>query len=582
MNKEWNLSLVYKGIDDPKYLEDIEVLKNKLEEFSSSLTKTDGSKELEKILRLKEEVYVLFTRLGFYQSLRISTNTEDGELIAENAKLERLLAQYAGDFSSFDKLLGSVENLDELAKKSELIADYSFLIKEAKKNLSHLLPDGEEVIFSAMDQTGGMAWGSLQSYLTSTVKAEYREKILTLSEVRNLAFDKDPEVRLEAYEAEKKACEKIQDSVAFALNNIKNQVNFEAKKRGFSSPLKMTLEMSRMSEDTLNALMGAINDALPDIRKYFRKKAELLGHNGALPWQDLFAPVGSYSKIFSAEEAKDYLISAFDNFSPEISGLIREAFENEWIDFYPKSGKVGGAFCSGLQELKQSRILTNFDGSFSAVDTLAHELGHAFHNRQMENNRPLLCDYPMPIAETASTLNEVHLGKFALEKATTEEKLGLLDSNLREKTQTTVDIYSRYLFESAVFGKVEDKFLMADDLNSLMVKCQKLAYGDGLDESTLHKGMWIVKAHYYSSALSFYNFPYAFGSLFAQGLYKMFEEEKDAFFPKYKKMLSLTSQCTMEEAGYAMGADLTKKDFWKKSLESLQEMIDEFCTLSVK
>lgn len=582
MNKEWNLSLVYKGIDDPKYLEDIEVLKNKLEEFRSSLIKTDGSKELEKILKLKEEVYVLFTRLGFYQSLRISTNTEDGELIAENAKLERLFAQYAGDFSSFDKLLGSVENLDELAKKSELIADYSFLIKEAKKNLSHLLSDGEEVIFSAMDQTGGMAWGSLQSYLTSTVKAEYKEKTLTLSEVRNLAFDKDPEVRLEAYEAEKKACEKIQDSVAFALNNIKNQVNFEAKKRGFSSPLKMTLEMSRMSEDTLNALMGAINDALPDIRKYFRKKAELLGHKGALPWQDLFAPVGSYSKIFSAEEAKDYLISAFDNFSPEISGLIREAFENEWIDFYPKSGKVGGAFCSGLQELKQSRILTNFDGSFSAVDTLAHELGHAFHNRQMENNRPLLCDYPMPIAETASTLNEVHLGKFALEKATAEEKLGLLDSNLREKTQTTVDIYSRYLFESAVFGKVEDKFLMADDLNSLMVKCQKLAYGDGLDESTLHKGMWIVKAHYYSSALSFYNFPYAFGSLFAQGLYKMFEEEKDAFFPKYKKMLSLTSQCTMEEAGYAMGADLTKKDFWKKSLESLQEMIDEFCALSVK
>ena len=257
--------------------------------------------------------------------------------------------------------------------------------------------------------------------------------------------------------------------------------------------------------------------------------------------------------------------------------MMREAFEQEWIDFYPRKGKAGGAFCAGVSAIKQSRILTNYDGYFGSIGTLAHELGHAFHNKQIQDERTLNQDYPMPVAETASTFNEVHLGKHALKTAEGEERLNLLENDLKEQTQCIVDIYSRYLFETAVFEQGKTRFLMASDLKELMLDAQKKAYGDGLDASCMHPYMWVCKSHYYGDSLSFYNFPYAFGNLFALGLYSLFLKEGEAFVPKYKAMLNATPRCTIEEAGAMMGIDLTKKEFWCESLAQIAQNVEEFC-----
>jgi pepF/M3 family oligoendopeptidase len=352
------------------------------------------------------------------------------------------------------------------------------------------------------------------------------------------------------------------------------------EKKGFASPLAQALEQAQMSRQTLDAMMEAITDYLPVFRKYLRKKGQLLGYENGLPWYELFAPLGKADQTYSLEECRDYLLNCFSTFTPDMADMMKEAFDNEWIDFYPRNGKSGGAFCAELGELKQSRILTNYDGTFGAVDTLAHELGHAFHNRQMENERILNQDYPMPVAETASTFNEVFLGDYALKHATSkEEKLALLESDLREKTQCIVDIYSRYLFESAVFEESQNRFLMAEDLKNIMLDCQKKAYGDGLDENILHPYMWLCKSHYYSSGLSFYNFPYAFGNLFAQGLYALYQKEGTAFVANYKEMLRTTSIHSIEEDGAQLGIDLTKKEFWKASLQMIADEIEEFCAL---
>ena len=583
MNTEWNLSIIYSGLDDPALQEDMNKLSQANESLKAAVEKASGLNDKDKaelILTELESYNKILMKIFDFLQLRQACNTEDGQNMALINKAMSIYNAGAEYTVAADRILGSIENVDALAKESDIIKEYSFLIKETKKRCSHLLSNEVEAMISAMNMTGGGAWGDLQSYLTSTVKVDYDGRQVTLSEIRNLAYSSDSKVRRSAYDAELKCYEKIADSVAFSLNNIKNQVTMLSAKKGYESPLAMTLENSRMSRQTLDSMMEAVEEYLPVFRKYLRKKGELLGCKNGLPWYELFAPLGKSDKKYSLEEARDYLTTCFNEFTPDMADMMKEAFDNEWIDFYPRNGKQGGAFCASLTGYKQSRILTNYDGSFGAIDTLAHELGHAFHNRTMEGQRILNSDYPMPVAETASTFNEVHLGHYALSKASNdEEKLALLENDLKEKAQCVVDIYSRYLFETAVFEQSQEKFLMTSDLNEIMLDCQKKAYGDGLDPEYMHPYMWVCKSHYYSSGISFYNFPYTFGNLFAQGLYNLYCEQGDAFVARYKEMLRLTPVHTIEEDGAMLGIDLTKKDFWEASLKSIAEEIEEFCRL---
>lgn len=583
MNTEWNLSIIYSGLDDPALQEDMNKLSQANESLKAAVEKASGLNDKDKaelILTELESYNKILLKIFDFLQLRQACNTEDGQNMALINKAMSIYNAGAEYTVAADRILGSIENVDALAEESDIIREYSFLIKETKKRCSHLLSNEVEAMISAMNMTGGGAWGDLQSYLTSTVKVDYDGRQVTLSEIRNLAYSSDSKVRRAAYDAELKCYEKIADSVAFSLNNIKNQVTMLSAKKGYESPLAMTLENSRMSRQTLDSMMEAVEEYLPVFRKYLRKKGELLGCKNGLPWYELFAPLGKSDKKYSLEEARDYLITCFNEFTPDMADMMKEAFDNEWIDFYPRNGKQGGAFCASLTGHKQSRILTNYDGTFGAIDTLAHELGHAFHNRTMEGQRILNSDYPMPVAETASTFNEVHLGHYALSKASNdEEKLALLENDLKEKAQCVVDIYSRYLFETAVFEQSQEKFLMTPDLNEIMLDCQKKAYGDGLDPEYMHPYMWVCKSHYYSSGISFYNFPYTFGNLFAQGLYNLYCEQGDAFVARYKEMLRLTPVHTIEEDGAMLGIDLTKKDFWEASLKSIAEEIEEFCRL---
>ena len=580
MNTEWSLKEFYTGLDDPAYEADIARAEEKIKELEAFVKTAENLswKEIaEGGLTLREEIEELLDKPGYYLSLRQSVESENGDIVAQLNRVMKLAADLTPFDTALDKLLAKIPDVDALGEESELVREYNFYLKEIQKNAAHLLSDEVEEMAAAMNMTAGSAWSRLQAYMTSTVEVDYDGEKVTLPEIRNLAYSPDAKVRKAAYEAELAAYEKIKDPIAFSINNIKNQVTMLCHKRGYESPLAMTLEQSRMKRETLDALMEAIREYLPVFRKYMRRKGELLGHADGLPWYDLFAPLGKADKTYTIEEARDYLLEVFEKFSPDMSDLMRDAFDKEWIDFYPRKGKEGGAFCAGISQCRQSRILTNYDGTFSSIRTLAHELGHAFHNRQKEDGRILNQSYTMPVAETASTFNEVHLGQAALANASSEERLSLLEHELREYNQTIVDIYSRYLFETAVFEKSQGKFLMAGDLNRLMLDAQKEAYGDGLDERTLHPYMWACKSHYYRETLSFYNFPYAFGNLFALGLYAMFKKEGDAFVVKYEAMLKATPCCTIEEAGAMMGVDVTNKAFWEGSLSEIAQKVEEFC-----
>ena len=584
MNKEWDLTPLYMGFDSEAFQADLAALKEAVKAFNAyaaDLPETDRGAVIAGALRLQEKLAGLIMPLFEYAGLRAAVNTSDEEAVNAEAGLEKLLSDTSAAEAALKAYVGKTENLEELIAADPFLQDYAYLLRTTREDAKYVLDEKVEEALAKMDLSGGSAWGNLQSYLTSTVEAEYRGEKKNLSAVRNLAYDPDPAVRKDAYDAEVACYEKIKDGVCFALNSIKQQVTTECELRKGGSPLEMTLRASRMQRSTLDAMIAAIQEYLPVFWKYLKAKAKLLGYEGGLKWWDLFAPMGKNTAAYTVEDAKQYLLDHFRPFAPDMADMMEHAFDDGWIDFFPRSGKVGGAFCANIPSIRQSRVLTNFDGAFGDIVTLAHELGHAYHGMMIEDHRPLNLDYSMPVAETASTFNETVVMNAALDEAQDREvKLGLLESQLQDTTQIMCDIMSRYWFETAVFEKAKEGFAFPDELCALMKEAQKRGYGDGLDLDTLNPYMWVCKSHYYSSGLSFYNFPYAFGGLFAAGLYAQYRREGEAFLPKYRALLKATTVCSVEDVAKMAGIDLGDVNFWRSSLEIFKARVELFLELA--
>ena len=581
MNEVWNLDVIYRGFDDPAFAADMEKLEKLVKDYAAFAGKLDEQAPLDglkKGIALEEALTVLTAKLGEYASLRQSVNTRDAEAGSRLGQVMQRISGAAGAQAQWREWVSKIPDLMVLVAGDETLKDYTFLFERLLRNSTHLLGSLGEQISARLSMSGSNAWSDLQGYLTSTVPVSYNGGTTNLSAIRNLAYDPDPAVRKAAYEAELSCYDRIKDAVAFALNSIKLETISDCQLRGYASPLDRTLEKSDMKRETLDAMLGAMEEYMPKFRQYLRAKGKALGHENGLPWYDLFAPMGKSAAQYTAEDAKRILVELFSTFDQELADMVARAFDESWIDFYPRDGKTGGAFCAGVESIGQSRILTNFDGTFGSIVTLAHELGHAFHNQCIRAHRPLNRDYSMPVAETASTFNECVVMAAAIRQAKShDEELALIESQLQDVTQIICDIYSRYLFESMVLENREQQFMDADTLCGMMLKAQEQSYGDGLDPGFRHPYMWICKSHYYGA--TFYNFPYAFGGLFARGLYAQYQREGAAFVPKYKKLLRTTTVATAEDVAKVAGIDLTDKEFWRGALQTVAQQIDLVCGL---
>ena len=581
MNEVWNLDVIYRGFDDPAFAADMEKLEKLVKDYAAFAGELDEQAPLDglkKGIALEEALTVLTAKLGEYASLRQSVNTRDAEAGSRLGQVMQRISGAAGAQAAWREWVSKIPDLMVLVAGDETLKDYTFLFERLLRNSTHLLGSLGEQISARLSMSGSSAWSDLQGYLTSTVPVSYNGGTTNLSAIRNLAYDPDPAVRKAAYEAELSCYDRIKDSVAFALNSIKLETISDCQLRGYGSPLDRTLEQSDMKRQTLDAMLGAMEEYMPKFRQYLRAKGKALGHENGLPWYDLFAPMGKSAAQYTAEDAKRILVELFSTFDQELADMVARAFDESWIDFYPRDGKTGGAFCAGVECIGQSRILTNFDGTFGSIVTLAHELGHAFHNQCIRAHRPLNRDYSMPVAETASTFNECVVMAAAIRQAKShDEELALIESQLQDVTQIICDIYSRYLFESMVLENREQQFMDADTLCGMMLKAQEQSYGDGLDPGFRHPYMWICKSHYYGA--TFYNFPYAFGGLFARGLYAQYQREGAAFVPKYKKLLRTTTVATAEDVAQVAGIDLTDKEFWRGALQTVAQQIDLVCGL---
>ena len=580
MEMTWDLSVFYNGFDDPQLENDIQRIAE-LSHSAQTIAAGNSSdvEKLEKMVAASSELSNLLSNAYGFTQLTLATDCTNEEALRYLDRLSNMMVDVQLNHSAIVRLVGGIADLEGCIAASDILKEHAFMVRETKEQAEHLLPEDMEKWMLRMSLDGAEAFSKLRDRLMGSHTVELDGKSLPLPAVRGMAYDPDPAVRKSAYEAELASYAKVETPMAFCLSGIKGEAMTMCEAQKYPDILSRQLTESRMDRETLDAMLTAIREALPDFRRYLRAKGKLLGHNDGLPFYDLFAPVGEASLRYTVEEARELLVSTFSKVHPEMGAFIAHAIDNRWIDFLPREGKEGGAFCAGYHQKKMCRVLTNFVGSFSDVSTLAHELGHGWHDRCLERVPVLMTDIPMQLAETASIFNETLLSHTVRETADEKTRFVLLENSLMEATQTVVDIYSRFLFESAVFEARKTHTPSAAELNQMMLDAQEAAYGDGLDKDVRHPSMWVNKSHYYNVGLHFYNFPYAFGLLFGLGVFALYQKEGASFLPKYDAMLASCGSGTIAEVAASVGIDVRSVDYWRSALDVVRGEVDEFVKL---
>ena len=522
------------------------------------------------------------TTLGAYLGCFVTTNTQDtlaqarySEFQQQAVKLSLLNTRYAAWIGSLD--------VDALILRSAVAREHAYMLHKASEQAKHLMSPTEEDLAAELELSSGAGWEKLHGDVTSRIliplELEGKHQMLPMSMVRNLACHADRAVRQAAYEAELEGWQKAAVPLAAAMNGIKGQVNTLARRRGWDSPLDASLFDANIDRATLEAMLVAAREFFPDFRRYMHAKARALGLE-RLAWYDILAPVGEAHKVWDFEDAKNFIVEKFGAFSPKLSEFAARAFRENWIDAEPHVGKIDGAYCTPLRK-DESRVFANFKPSFDGVSTLAHELGHGYHNLNLANRTELQKNTPMTLAETASIFCETIIVHAALATADKQEQITILETSIQGACQVVVDIISRFLFESRVFEQRKQRDLSIDEFNELMLAAQKETYGDGLDESLLHPYMWAMKPHYYSTHLSFYNYPYMFGLLFGLGLYAHYQQDPESFKIGYDNLLSSTGLSDAATLAARFGIDIHSTDFWRSSLAIVRRDIDLFEELTL-
>ena len=509
--------------------------------------------------------------------VRCFVATDAGNALAQSklSELQRTAVRLSLLNTRFAAWIGSLD-VDALLARSRVARVHAFALRKAKVEAEHQMSPLEEELAAELRPSGPTAWvklhADLSSLLTVHLELDGRGQDLAITEVRNLAFDPDREVRRRAHMAEIAAWKTSALPLAAALNSLKEGVNVLCDRRGWRSPLDVALFEGAIDRPTLDAMMTAARESFPDFRRYLKAKARALGVP-VLAWYDLFAPVGEGGRDWTFREGGRFIAEQFGTYSPRLRELAERAFCERWIDAEPRVGKRGGAWCMSIRK-DESRVLSNFKSSFSGVSTLAHELGHAYHNLCLANRTMLQRDTPMTLAETASIFCETLVNQAGLRAADSAEQVVILEDSLQNACQVVVDITARFLFEQELYERRRKRELSVDELNEVMLGSLHRAYGDGVEAATLHPYMWAVKAHYYQ--LSFYNYPYMFGLLFGLGLYARYTEDPNAFVAGYDDLLSSTGLADAAELASRYGIDTRSVAFWRSSLEVVRSDITRF------
>ncbi|MGG1662030.1 M3 family oligoendopeptidase [Brevibacillus sp. NRS-1366] len=531
-----------------------------------------------------QSIAVRVRQAGAFISCLTAQNVKDEPAKLLGGRVKTISASFGAALTRWEEQL---VNIEESAWKSllaeEELQPIAFVLEERRRRAQEKLPPEQEVLANDLAVDGYHAWQDLYNAvvgrMTIEVELDGETKQLSVGQAANLMSHPDRAVRAHVFAKWQEAWGKETELCAQALNHLGGFRLALYRHRGWESVLREPLDIGRMQEKTLDAMWQAIDNRKDRLVAYLERKAKLLGIE-KLSWYDVSAPVGNSHKKVSYDEAAAMIVEHFNRFNPNMASFAEQAFDEAWIEAEDRPGKRPGGFCTSFPVSKQSRVFMTYAGNASNVSTLAHELGHAYHQQVMWDLPPLAQNYAMNVAETASTFAEMILADAAVKNAANDdERLVLLEDKLQSVVAFFMNIHARFLFEKNFYEQRKNGLVSAADLDRLMLEAQQQAYKGALAEYEPH--FWASKLHFYITTYPFYNFPYTFGYLFSMSVYARALEEGDSFAAKYDALLQDTGRLMVEDlAKKHLGEDMTSVDFWQAAVDLAVADIDEFLRLT--
>ncbi|WP_100489051.1 M3 family oligoendopeptidase [Sporolactobacillus pectinivorans] len=591
LNQQWNLDPIFKGgSNSADYKEFLDQLENDIADYKKGLKvrthpfTADSANDFRKCVLNYENLDQRLGEAAAFSECLNAQNMKDEKATSLSNRIQSLSADFNSCSTLLNTILRTISDEDWKILTGAGMEEIRFALQERRNLSKKKLPSEQEELIGSLSVDGYHAWGNLYYALVGKIKIpldhpEKGKEVLSVSQVNNLLDDADRSIRKSAFEVLESSWSDSGDLFAATLNHVAGYRLSAYKARGWDDVLDEPLDYNRMSRETLDMMWQTTNEYKPELVKFLDRKAQLLGLK-KLSWFDVDAPLTRSSKKISYEEAAGFVVDNFKTFNPKMADFAKNALENRWIEAENRSNKRPGGFCTSFPITGQSRIFMTFSGTAANTSTIAHELGHAYHQSVMNNLPYLSQHYAMNVAETASTFSEMIVGDAAASAAKTkDEKLAFLSNKLERSIALLMNIHARFLFETRFYGERKKGMVSVERLNDLMLQAQKEAYLDSLD--VYHPTFWASKLHFYITDWPFYNFPYTFGFLFSTGIYVRALKEGKSFAEKYDALLRDTGRMTTEQlAEKHLGADLTSPDFWRTALDYCLRDVNEFLALT--
>ncbi|WP_442603299.1 M3 family oligoendopeptidase [Paenibacillus sp. KN14-4R] len=589
--QKWNLESIFPGGSKSEVFETfLSQLKEEITAFKQTIEQAVVPQDANQVDGLRNWVESLqsiqkkLREAGAFASCLSAENQNDKKAVLLGGQIKSLSAQFASTLTYLDQLLlGIPDQAWELIVKQEPFAAIAFPLTERRERAKEKLSPELEALINDLSIDGYHGWSDAYNTAVSkfrmTVEQGDKEVELSAGQAYNKLHSPNNEERTALMQKWESSWTNLEDYCADALNHL---AGFRLKvygKRGWTSVHKEPLDINRMTDATLNVMWDVIDRNKDVFVEYLNRKAKLMGLE-KLGWVDVEAPLAGGAKEVTYDEGAKLIEENFRKFSPKMAEFSVHAFENAWIEAEDRPGKRPGGFCTSLPVKKETRIFMTYSGTSNNVGTLAHELGHGYHQHVM-NDMPVMAQrYAMNVAETASTFAEMIISDALVKQATSkEERIALLEDKIGRSIAFFMNIHARFIFETNFYAEREKGYVSVERLNELMVDAQKVAFKDSL--SSYHPHFWAAKLHFYSTGVPFYNFPYTFGYLFSAGIYARAAKEGIAFEDKYAALLRDTGSMNVEDlAQKHLGVDLTKPEFWQSAVDMAIADVREFMELT--